>query len=362
MPLRFHWSMSSAGENLRGAKSRASQSGVPNLSAHVEFCRRAEECGIESVLTAFGFHRPDPIALATALGVQTSKIKFMVAVRSGIFSPTVFVQQVNTVSAITNGRICLNIVAGHTPDEQRYYGDFLTHDERYERTDEFLTVCRAFWKHDGPVNFSGRHYAIENGKLNIPFVAPDRHSPEIFLGGNSPQAEDLAAKHAHCLWRLPDTPQRLADRVSRLVAGGTEVGLLTSIIARPTHEEAVEAAYSMIERLGGTPKKTHREFSSRSDSVAFTSTYKLAEEHSEWLTSYLWTGAVPYLGAPSIALVGSAEEVSDAILDFKSVGISQFLFMGWPDIEEMTFFSKSVLPLVRAKERAQEDGNAVSAA
>ena len=43
---------------------------------------------------------------------------------------------------LTGGRVSLNIVAGHSPDEQRYYGDFLTHDERYERTDEFLTICR----------------------------------------------------------------------------------------------------------------------------------------------------------------------------------------------------------------------------
>src|SRR6266576_1598644 len=110
MGLRFHWSMSSAGDNMRGAKARSAQSGAPDLKAYPKFCRHAEECGIESLLTAFGFHRPDPIALAAALGVLTEKIKFMVAVRSGIFSPTVLVQQVNTVSVLTNGRICLNIV------------------------------------------------------------------------------------------------------------------------------------------------------------------------------------------------------------------------------------------------------------
>ncbi|MCH8962559.1 MAG: LLM class flavin-dependent oxidoreductase [Bacteroidetes bacterium] len=122
--------MSSAGEKWRGSKARAAQSGIPDLEAHVQFCRHAEACGIETLLTAFGFHRSDPIALASALGMVTEKMVFMVAVRSGIFSPTVFVQQVNTVSAITNGRICINVVGGHTPKEQRAYGDFLAHDER----------------------------------------------------------------------------------------------------------------------------------------------------------------------------------------------------------------------------------------
>ena len=351
-PLRFHWSLSSAGVKWKGSISRAAQSGIPDLEAHVTFCRHAEECGIESLLTAFGFHRADLIALAAALGMVTKKIKFMVACRSGIFSPTAFAQQVNTVSVLTNGRICINMVAGHTPVEQRAYGDFLAHDERYRRTDEFLTICRAFWQGGDPVNFCGTYYRIENGMLNTPFVSSERTAPEIFLGGASPPALELAAKHASCLLTLPDTPERLGPRIRSVLGQGAEVGLLVSLIARPSREEAVSAAYSMLETIGTTAKRTHREFSQRSDSVAFTNTLAAAEKNpSDWLTSSLWTGAVPYLGAPAIALVGSFEGVARAIMEYRQTGITQFLFMGWPDIEEMTFFSQSVLPLVRHYER-----------
>ena len=122
-PLRFHWSMSAAGAEQKGAQARAAQNGRPDLDAHLAYCQAAEACGIESLLTAFGFHRPDPIAMAAALGMVTRKVKFMVAMRSGVISPTAFVQQVNTVSALTQGRLCLNVVGGHTPREQRGYGD-----------------------------------------------------------------------------------------------------------------------------------------------------------------------------------------------------------------------------------------------
>jgi alkanesulfonate monooxygenase len=361
MSLRFHWSMSSAGAHHRGATSRANQSGLPDISAHLEFCRRADACGMDSLLTAFGFHRPDPIVLATALATLTERITFMVAVRSGVCSPTALVQQVNTVSALTGGRICLNIVAGHTPAEQRAYGDFLSHDERYERTDEFLTICRSLWSGDGPTTFNGKYYTIDNAKLNTPFVSKERTRPEIFLGGNSLAAEQLAMKHADCLWRLPDTPERLRPRVAALVDRGVEVGLLVSVIARSSREEAVDAGYRMIESLGAKPRLTHRDFASRSDSVAFTSTYKLADETaSGWLTPYLWSGAVPYLGAAAIALVGSAEDVANAMIEYREIGITQFLFMGWPDIEEMTFFSRAVAPLVRAKEAGASSRMALS--
>jgi alkanesulfonate monooxygenase len=348
--------MSSVGEKWKGAKSRAAQSGVPDLEAHVDFCRRAEACGIDSVLTAFGFHRADPIVLASALGMLTTKIKFMVAVRSGVCSPTVLVQQVNTLSALTNGRICLNVVGGHTPNEQRGYGDFLSHDDRYARTDEFLTVCRAFWEGDGPVNFQGKYYHIENGKLNTPFVAADRTGPEIFLGGSSPQAFGLAARHADCLWTLPRQPEELATRIKAVLESGTEVGILVSMIARPSRKEALSAAQSMLAEVGDRARKTHQDFSRVSDSVAFTSTLALAEESSsDWLTAWLWTGAVPYLGAPAIALVGSYDEVTEGILEFTKSGVTQFLFLGWPDVPEMTAFSEEVRPRVLAQYDAGSD-------
>jgi alkanesulfonate monooxygenase len=351
--LRFHWSMSSAAEPLRGALPRAMQSGLPNQRALAEFCRQAERCDIESVLTAVGFHRPDPIVLATALGPETERIKFMVAVRSGLHSPTAYVQQVNSVAAVTGGRICLNVVAGHTPEEQRGYGDFLDHDARYARTDEFLTICRALWESREPVTFEGAYYRVEKARLNLPFLAPDRESPEIFLGGNSPQAAELAVKHASCLLRLPDATERMRPAVEAVKSRGTEVGLLLSLIIRDSRAEAVAAAEAMLERLGDRPRQTHRAFRQRSDSVAFTSMLGLAESgESPWLSPTLWTGAVPYLGAPSVALVGSPDEVASALMEYREIGITQFLFMGWPDIEEMERFHREVVPLVRRRERS----------
>jgi alkanesulfonate monooxygenase len=353
MAMRFHWSMSSAGENLKGAKARGAVSGIPNLEAHVRFCRQAEECGIESLLTAFGFHRADPIVLAATLGAMTTRIKFMVAVRSGVCSPTLFVQQVNSVAAVTGGRICLNVVAGHTPEEQKYYGDFLSHDERYARTDEFLTVCNAFWKGSGEVNFAGRYYTVEKGKLATPFVGGEGTGPEIFLGGNSDVADALAMKHADCMWRLPQPAAKMREKAQLLVAGGTDVGILVSLIVRPTRGEVIEATERLLANFDGAPKRTHEEFARKSDSVAFTSTYQLASS-DDWPAPYLWAGAVPYMGAPSIAIVGTPEEVTDALFEYRDAGVTQFLFMGWPDLEEMTRFATDVLPLVREREAAEE--------
>src|SRR5690349_14467705 len=222
-------------------------SGVPNLAEHAAFCRAAEECGIDALLMAFGFTMPDPLAYSVAQAARTQKIRFLVAVRSGICAPTYFVQQINTLSALTSGRVCINIVAGRAPDELRYYGDFLTHDERYERTDEFWQICHGLWRDDGPVGFNGRYYRVEDARVNTPFDGDSELGrPEIYLGGSSEQAVALAIRHADCLLTLADTPERLAPRIQPVLDSGTEVGLLVTLICRPTRAEAVDAAHALV--------------------------------------------------------------------------------------------------------------------
>lgn len=355
-PLRFHWSLSQAGDRLRRAQATDKQSGIPRLMEQIELCQCAEESGIESMLMAIGFSRPDPLVLSVAIGMRTEKVKFMMACRSGLICPTYFVQQVNTASALLRGRICINIVCGHTPHELGYYGDFLAHDERYERTAEFLIICRALWKHGEGVHFDGKYYSVQNATIRTPFVSDGSSPlPEIFLGGNSRLAEELAIHYASCLWRFPDTDEKLAAQASRLVERGVELGLLVSLISRTTRVEALAAASALIADFGAETRAIHKQFAARSDSTGFRSIYATADTSAEWLTPYLWTGAVPYLGAPAIALVGSFAEVASALLGYKKLGISQFLFMGWPDIEEIRYFRRGVLPLVRQAEGARQN-------
>jgi len=350
-PLRFHWSLSQAGDKLRRAQATVKMSGLLDIQQQIQVCRHAEENGIESVLMAIGFTRPDPLQLAIAIGLQTKKIKFMVACRSGLISPTFYVQQLNTASALLPCRILINVVCGHTPHELRYYGDFLDHDERYRRTGEFLTVCRGLWSGAFPYSFIGEYYKIENARIHTPFFGEGEGGPEVFVGGNSAEAADLAIRHGSCLWRFPAAPFDLEGQIGPVLHLGVEVGFLTSIIARPTRDEAVAAAAALIASVGEEARAVHQQFASGVDSEGFRSVYEMAMGDATWVTSWLWTGAVPYLGAPSIALVGSFEEIADAIMIYKEKGVTQFLFLGWPDLEEMNYFGSGVLPLIRARER-----------
>ncbi|HEX4604774.1 MAG TPA: LLM class flavin-dependent oxidoreductase [Candidatus Angelobacter sp.] len=353
-PLRFHWRLLQRGEHsgvTRAGQAGSMEAGLPDLPAQLDFCRQAEESGIDSLLVDINFAKPEPMMLATALGVKTRAVTFMVAIRSGVVSPTLFAQQVNTLSALTNGRVNLNVVAGHSPDEQRFYGDWLGHDERYARTAEFLEICRGLWKKNGGVNVHGKYLQVEDARINTPFVSPVRSAPEIFIGGNSDQARDLALRYGTCWMRLAETPAKVAGAAGAMLNAGKELGLRLSVICKSTRAEALQAAQELVASAEIKPRNSAEEtrFVQESDSQSIRAQYAIAE--SEWLAPWLWTGAVRTHGAPSIAMVGTPATVASAILEYKRAGVTHFILSGWPKLESMTNFGREVLPLVRRLER-----------
>ena len=326
----------------------ASPAAVPDMDGWVKFARHAEESGIESVLLSFSRYEPDTILIACAVGRATTSLKFIVAYRMGLMKPTTFVQQINTLSGLIGGRVALNVVAGSSTAEQRGYGDFLEHDERYARADEFLEVCRSFWRNDGDVNFAGDYCRVENGKLHTPFIAPERTAPEIYVSGHSEQAQHLALTRGSCWLRLIDTPEKLAPIVSAAREQGIEVCLRLGLICRPTLEGAIKAAEGLLpdEEIS----RQERGILSGSDSQTLKQALATADNVG-WMDRNLWAGLVPYYGSSAITMLGSPQELADRFLEYKRIGVTQFIISGWPKLEEMLIFGREVLPLVRCAEQ-----------
>jgi len=353
--LKFAWRLLQGGEGDRDTRAAAearAATGQPDLPAQISFCRLAEDLGISGLLVDIGAGKPDPIVLCTALGVATRSIEFIIACRSGLQSPAAFAQQINTLSALTGGRVVLNVVAGYSELEQRYYGDFLQHDERYARTAEFLGICDAFWRGDGPVNHSGRYYKVENGRLGSTYVSPHRLRPELLIAGGSPPARDLAINQGDCWMRLPETPATLEAAARPVLKAGKSLGLRIAIVGAATRSEALEMAFGLQAEADRVrpDREVQARFVARSDSVSFRAMHETASG-GEWLTPTLWTGLVRSHGTAAVALVGDADELADAIIDFARVGASQFILSGWPKAQSMQFFSEHVLPRVRHRER-----------
>jgi alkanesulfonate monooxygenase len=349
LPKGGEVAMKTAQETSRVLTTKSmSPAALPDMEGWVRFARHAEEAGIESVLLSFSRYEPDTILIACAVGLATAKLKLIVAYRSGLMQPTIFVQQINTLSALIGGRVALNIVAGSSTAEQRGYGDFLDHDERYARAEEFLAICHSFWQSKGEADFNGKYYRVERGKLHTPFVAPERAAPEIYVSGHSEQAERLAHTQGSCWLRLIDTPDKLRLPVTRIREQGVEVCLRLCVVCRPTREEALAAARALLpdEDIG----RQERGILASSDSQTLKQALAAADDVG-WLDRNLWAGLVPYYGSSSITLVGTPEELAEAFLEYKQIGVTQFIIAGWPKLEEMIIFGHEVMPLIRNAER-----------
>jgi len=316
----------------------------PAMEGWVHFAQHAEAAGIESVLVALNRYEPDPLMISCALGLATKRLKFIAAYRSGLMQPTIFVQQVNTLSGLIDGRIDLNLVAGSSTEEQHGYGDFLAHDERYARAEEFLAVCNAFWRAGGEVNFDGKYYRVEKGKLNTPFISPDRTAPEIYVSGHSEPSEKLTRSQGTCWSRVVDTPEKLASAVARMRAAGVNVCLRLGLICRPTREEAINVAKSILPE-----DKRETTTALKDDSQMYREGAAVASD-AYWLSPNLWAGLVPHYGPVWTTLLGSPEEIAEAFLEYKKIGVTDFIMSGWPEIDEVDRFGREVLPLVRDRE------------
>jgi alkanesulfonate monooxygenase len=262
--------------------------------------------------------------------------------------PPTFVQQINTLSGLIGGRVSLNIVAGSSAVEQRGYGDFLDHDERYARAEEFLSVCHSFWANNGEVDFSGKYCRIDKGRIFTPFQSPDRSEPEIYVSGHSEQAQQLAMTRASCYLRLIDTPEKLRPVVKVFRDNGVEVCLRLCVICRPTMDEALGAVQALLppEEI----EKQERKILSSSDSQTLKDALAAADTVG-WMNRNLYAGLVPFYGSSAITLVGTPRDLAQAFMEYKEIGVTQFIIAGWPKLEEMMIFGREVLPLVREAEK-----------
>lgn len=340
--LRFHWAApSDSGQSQATGKYGE---GPFSIDAIVEFAQFAEQAGIKSLLMGISYHMPDPIPLLSVLLRETTSIKFILAYRPGLISPTLFSQVVNTLSWIGDSRVDLNIVAGISPAEQAYYGDFCDHSQRYARTKEFLEVVNHLWQSEHmPYSFEGEFYQIRNAELGVPFQNGQR--PNIYISGGSLEARDVTGRFGDCLLRYGDTPDKLSELADSLHADNLKLGIRMHVIARETREEALY----LVSEMSKSPDEEHRreiaEFVKTCDSQAVLKSFELAQSaENDWLSPMVWSGAVAYRGGPALAIVGSYDEVAEYLKEYRQAGVDEFILSGWPTRDELEIFCKQVIP------------------
>ena len=320
------------------------------------FARAHEEAGFDRILIGYGSSWPEGTQVAAHVAAHTERLGLLVAHRPGFVAPTLASRVFATLDQFSGGRVAVHTITGGHDAEQRRDGDYLDHDERYDRTDEYLTILRRAWTSSEPFDFEGRHYRFEG---YAPGVLPygDRHLP-LFFGGSSEAAYRVGGKHADTfmLWGEPlaETAEQIASVKAAAEAAGRpapRISVSFRPIIAPTEELAWERAHGILDRIKNGPGLSFlQERKPRAPPQNEGSRRLLrAAEKGDLHDRALWTPTATAAGAGgnTTALVGSPETVAAAILDYVEIGVDTVLIRGYDPLDDAVDYGRYVIPLVR---------------
>ncbi|MET0365604.1 MAG: LLM class flavin-dependent oxidoreductase [Sphingobium sp.] len=318
-----------------------------------------EEAGFDRILIGQTAVWPDGLATAGHVAAVTSKIKFMVAHRPGFVAPTMAARMFATLDRISGGRVGVHIITGASDVETQADGDFLTKNERYRRSREYVDILRAMWTSDAPFDHEGDWYRFNGG---FALVKPVQPSIPIFWGGSSDLAIELGAQVADVYAVGPAPVEDTAAHVARFKAeaakSGRDPGISMSmrVIVGDTEEAAWEKAQAILDtvtRFQSSGAKIGRD---KGEGDAGTQALVALAERGDCLDERLWTGITKATQGRlhAAALVGTADQVSDALMAYYRVGVDRFLLNGFDTIHDVRLFGRELIPMIRAKVAAED--------
>ena len=358
MSIAFHWFLPTNGDGRRLVEPASPDPGTAGGQRPASFgyltqiALAAESFGFVGALTPTGPWCDDAWITTAALAQRTERLKFLVAFRPGAMSPTLSAQMAATYQFHTGGRLLLNVVTGGDDAEQRAYGDWLDKEGRYARCAEFLQIVRGLWT-GGSVDFDGEHLQVAGGALGR---VPDP-LPEVYFGGSSPAALDVAARHVDVYLTWGEPPEQVAEKIGRVrelaEAQGRSVrfGIRLHVVSRDTSAAAWAEAEKLLDGISDEEiAKVH----ARMQGTQSEGQRRMLELHGGSrdqleVSPNLWAGVGLARGGAGTALVGSHAEVADRIEEYAAIGLDEFVLSGYPHLEELYWFGEGVLPLLEAR-------------
>ncbi|EJF29414.1 MULTISPECIES: FMNH2-dependent alkanesulfonate monooxygenase [Enterobacteriaceae] len=304
-----------------------------------QIAQAADRIGFTGVLIPTGRSCEDAWLVAASMIPVTQRLKFLVALRPSVVSPTLAARQAATLDRLSNGRALFNLVTGGDAEELAAEGVFLNHEERYEASAEFTHIWRRVLEGE-TVDYDGKHIQVKGAKLLYPPVQQPR--PPLYFGGSSDAAQDLAAEQVDLYLTWGEPPHLVKEKIEQVrakaEARGRQVrfGIRLHVIVRETNEEAWQAANRLISHLDDiTIAKAQAAFA-RSDSVG---QQRMAALHGGKrdkleISPNLWAGVGLVRGGAGTALVGDGPTVAARINEYADLGIDSFILSGYPHLEE----------------------------
>ncbi len=318
-----------------------------------QVAQAADELGFEGVLLPTGSICEDAWVTAASLIPETQRLRYLVAVRPGISPPTPTARMAATFDRLSNGRLLINVVTGGDLRQLAGDGLFLSHDERYALTDEFLTLWRQLMTGER-VDFQGAYLRVEDARLHLSPV--QNPYPPLYFGGSSEMGREVAARHADMYLTWGEPPVEVAEKIDdvkqRAARLGRSIrfGIRLHVIVRETDSAAWAAAEELISELDDATIARAQANFARLDSegqrrqVALRSNGHSRSRQALEVSPNLWAGVGLVRHSAGAALVGDAETVAARLHEYAALGIDTFILSGYPHLEEAYRVAELLFP------------------
>ena len=332
-----------------------------------DFARVHEESGFDRALIGYSSSSADGFQLGGHAASATERLNFLIAHRPGFVSPSLAARKAATLDQFSNGRVALHIISGGHDAEQARDGDYLKHDDRYRRSAEFMQILRQTWTSTEPFDFNGEFYRLINTYSD---VRPWGETIPLYYGGQS-QAALGPARYcdAFAMWGEPraEVEQKIRDVYAVTDPHGVHPRI--SVSFRPILAESEGVAWDKAhEILAGVESGALKQGivplgsdAPRPESVGSQRLMDLAAEkdiHDERL--YLPIAGASGAPGNTSALVGTPEQVADALLHYYDLGVTTILIRGFAPFEDAIDYGRELIPRLRSlvAERDAEDATA----
>jgi alkanesulfonate monooxygenase len=343
------------------------RSGAIIDAAYIETVAKAHEYGgFDRVLLAFHSNSPDSLLVGQHIFSVTSRLGVLIAQRPGFTAPTVVARQFATLDHLSRGRVSFNVISGGDHAELVHDGNTVSDkDERYARTSEFLDILRQEWTSETPFDYRGRFYTVEGGFSAIKPINPK--GIDVFIAGASPAAIEIAGRHADVFALWGETYQQVREQLALVRAAAVRNGRKPpriSLSLRPIIADTEAAAWAKAEdylaRARALAPQTGYARGDVEPPNEGSRRLLAAAAQGARLDKRLWTGMAQLTGAKgnSTSLVGTPDQVAEAMLDYYDLGVDIFLIRGFDPLPDALDYGRHLLPRVHAlvAERERQGG------
>jgi alkanesulfonate monooxygenase len=340
--------------NTRPVSETHPPTGVPiDLKYVARFAHAHQESGFDRILIGYFSNAADGFLVAQHAASVAPNIGLMLAHRPGFVAPTLAARKLATLDQFTGGRVAVHIISGGDDADQQKDGDWLGHDERYARTDEYVDILRRVWTSAKPIDHDGKYYRFKGAFSE---VKPVRPPLPIYFGGSSDAAIEVAGRHAdvYALWG--ETLEQVHETIERVRAVARRHGRAVrfSLSFRPILADTEARAWERAADILATVRRVRGEAALGAPNSApqnvGSQRLLAAASQGDVVDKRLWTAVAAATGARgnTTALVGTPEQVADALLEYHALGVTTFLIRGFDPLEDAIDYGRALIPLTRS--------------